>query len=162
MRSDQDPVRRRGVEPLDDVVEVSRPDLATPGRDPLLSHPSLLSQLIVWPQVTHEDPSVPQVPCFTCGELPVGVYHDGSPRYDHGHDLVTGETWRHPRPQRASPGGERVCPSCHHRHPVGTTCLQCPSCVVPDSEESEQSEETDADLDDRDDAAIDRPLLVTA
>lgn len=36
---------------------------------------------------------IPRIPCFTCGLSPTDTYDDGSPRYDHGHDPVTGETW---------------------------------------------------------------------
>ena len=36
---------------------------------------------------------IPRVPCATCELMCTDTYDDGSPRYDHGHDPVTGERW---------------------------------------------------------------------
>jgi hypothetical protein len=60
--------------------------------------------------------------CWTCGESAIGSWDDGSPRFDHGHDAVTGITWRRPRSRRAFVGSVRTCPACVTEHPVGTTC----------------------------------------
>lgn len=27
-------------------------------------------------------------------------------------------------------GQVRDCPGCHHPHPVGTTCWECPDCIA--------------------------------
>ena len=71
----------------------------------------------------------PRVPCFTCSLSPTGTHKDGSPRYDHGHDTVTGEVWWRSRHEQAA---ARLCPACHHEHPVPTTCRQCPACRAGD------------------------------
>jgi hypothetical protein len=77
----------------------------------------------------------PGVPCFTCGLSPTGTYEDGSPRYDHGHDPVTGETWWAPKEVASA----HTCPACRHEHPAGTTCRQCEACqaldLMPQAEE---------------------------
>ena len=67
------------------------------------------------------------VPCFTCGAMPTGIFSDGSPRYDHGHDLATGARWTSPTRGHDALYVRR-CPACGHEHPVGTTCMRCPAC----------------------------------
>jgi hypothetical protein len=99
----------------------------SPSRTPLSSHLSHLSH-------SQRAPSrrkrrwkwIPRIPCATCGLSPTDTYHDGSPRYDHGHDPLTGETWWAPRD--AGVASVRRCPACRHEHPVGTTCRRCPEC----------------------------------
>ena len=66
------------------------------------------------------------VPCATCGRMPTDIYSDGSPRYDHGHDATTGETWWVSRD--VASGSPRRCPACQHDHAVGTTCRACQEC----------------------------------
>jgi hypothetical protein len=68
------------------------------------------------------------VPCATCGLSPTGTYDDGSPRYDHGHDPLTGETWW----ASSDVASVRRCPACAHEHPVLTTCRRCEACQVLD------------------------------
>ncbi len=60
--------------------------------------------------------------CWTCGASATGTWDDGSPRFDHGHDAVTGITWTHPRSRRVAVGRVRTCPGCGIDHAVGTTC----------------------------------------
>jgi hypothetical protein len=68
------------------------------------------------------------VPCSTCGLMPTDIFSDGSPRYDHGHDRLTGETWW----ASSEVASSRRCPACAHEHPVGTTCRQCEECQALD------------------------------
>ncbi len=90
---------------------------------------SLVSQPI--PVVRRPKPSRRRLlvtPCHTCGRLPIGTYHDGSPRYDHGHG-PDGSTWVDSSRRGGSAWGAiRLCPACRHEHAVGTTCLECPEC----------------------------------
>ena len=69
------------------------------------------------------------VPCSTCGLMPTDIFADGSPRFAHGHDPVTGAVWWRTRQEDAT---ARLCPACRHEHPAGTTCLQCPVCRAGD------------------------------
>ncbi len=68
------------------------------------------------------------VPCATCDRMPTDIFSDGSPRYDHVHDLPAGATTE-TQTSGAVAGAARMCPACGHQHPVGTTCLECPSCL---------------------------------
>jgi len=70
------------------------------------------------------------VPCFTCGRKPTDIFADGSPRYDHGHDATTGETWW--ARDDTIVGSVRRCPACRHEHAVGTTCRECEPCQALD------------------------------
>ena len=60
--------------------------------------------------------------CWTCGAPATGTWDDGSPRFDHGHDAVTGITWTVIRSRRVAVGRVRTCPGCAIGHAVGTTC----------------------------------------
>jgi hypothetical protein len=60
--------------------------------------------------------------------MPTSIFGDGSPRYDHGHDRETGETWW----ASSAVTSESRCLACFHEHPVGTTCLQCEACRALD------------------------------
>jgi hypothetical protein len=60
--------------------------------------------------------------------MPTSVFDDGSPRYDHGHDALTGETWW----ASSDVASVRRCPACSHEHPVGTTCRGCEECQAHD------------------------------
>ena len=90
----------------------------------LPSHPSLLSRPRA---VRRRRPKwVPRVPCATCGLRPTDTFDDGSPRYDHGHDFATGETWW--AATRTAVATLRRCPACRHEHAAVSTCLECPGC----------------------------------
>jgi hypothetical protein len=67
------------------------------------------------------DPAAAARRCFTCGQLADGSYDDGSPRYLHGHDPLTGERWSRPRGGLRL-GDVRHGASCRKEHAVGMTC----------------------------------------
>lgn len=101
----------------------------SPGVATLTSHLSLLSQPNRVPlHRKRRRKRIPRIPCFTCGLSPIDTYDDGSPRYDHGHDPETGETWW----ASSDVASVRRCPACSHEHPVLTTCLDCGACQALD------------------------------
>jgi hypothetical protein len=118
------PQRRSGFSGETSELSEQSP-LADPLPSPssLLSHPNRVSL-----RRKRRRKRIPRVPCFTCGLSPTGTYEDGSPRYDHGHDPVTGETWWAP----SEVASARTCPACQHEHPAGTTCRQCEACQALD------------------------------
>jgi len=72
--------------------------------------------------------------CYTCGQAADGTWDDGSPRWHHGHDPLTGQRWTMPR--RGRVGQLRTCPACGAEHAVGTTCRPA---AGPGSRASDQS-----------------------
>ena len=73
-------------------------------------------------------PRLPELPesgglrrCYTCGQTADGTWDDGSPRWHHGHDPLTGQRWTM-QPRRGRVGQLRTCPACGAEHAVGTTC----------------------------------------
>jgi hypothetical protein len=59
--------------------------------------------------------------CYTCGQAADSTWDDGSPRWRHGHDPLTGQRWTM-QPRRAPVGRLRTCPACAAEHAVDTTC----------------------------------------
>lgn len=136
--------------------EISEKSEQSPPPAPLSSLSSLMSHRL----------ATSRRRCFTCGEPATGSFDDGSPRWHHGHDRVTGVRWTVPV-RLARIGRVRTCPACGSDHAVGTTCAAPTGCDISErSEESprpvagdavgttcERSEESP------DHAAIDRPVF---
>ena len=100
----------------------------SPPASPLSAHLSLLAQPDAAGTARRSPPELPERRepggrrrCYTCGQVADGTWDDGSPRWHHGHDPVTGQRWTMP-PRRARVGQLRTCPVCAAEHAVGTTC----------------------------------------
>jgi hypothetical protein len=68
--------------------------------------------------------------CHTCGQAADGTWDDGSPRWHHGHDPLTGQRWTMP-PRGSRVGQLRTCPACGAEHAAGTTCGPAAGPVLP-------------------------------
>jgi hypothetical protein len=59
--------------------------------------------------------------CYTCGQAADSTWDDGSPRWRHGHDPLTGQRWTM-QPRRAPVGRLLTCRACAAEHAAGTDC----------------------------------------
>ena len=95
---------------------------------PLSAHLLLIAQpdaggaaRLAPPELPEPHESVGRRRCYTCGQAADGTWDDGSPRWHHGHDALTGQRWTM-RPRRGRVGWLRTCPACAAEHAAGTTC----------------------------------------